>query len=289
MLALDLVKLTALMKRTSGSPAVRIGFIDGPVASQHPSLARGRLKELPSQSGGCRQIDSAACRHGTFVVGILAGTRNSAAPAICPDCTVIVRRIFVESAQGKEQMPATTPRELAAAILDCVDAGVRIINLSLALARSSTSVDATLEQAFNHALNRGVIVVAAAGNQGLVTSSQITRHSWIIPVVACDLEGRPKSESNLGTSIARRGLMAPGDAITSLGADGPPLTLGGTSVAVPFVTGAIALLASVFPAADAAQLKSAITQASKPRRSVVPPLLDAGVAYQCLLSENTTG
>jgi hypothetical protein len=42
-------------------------------------------------------------------------------------------------------------------------------------------------------------------------------------------------ESNLGGSIGRRGLGAPGDGVTSLGTGGEPLTLGGTSVAAPFV------------------------------------------------------
>ncbi len=132
-----------------------------------------------------------------------------------------------------------------------------------------------------------MIVVAAAGNQGTLGSSVITRHPWVIPVVACGLRGRPMNESNLGSSIGRRGLSAPGDGITSLGSEGQSLTLGGTSVAVPFVTGAIALLWSEFPAATAAQVKLAITQATTPRRaSVVPPLLDAAATYQILLTAN---
>ena len=173
-------------------------------------------------------------------------------------------------------MPSATPQELAAAIIECIDAGARVINLSLALAQPSTKGEQALEEALNQAVRRGVIVVAAAGNQGTLGSSAITRHPWVIPVVACDLQGRPMNESNLGSSIGRRGLSAPGDGITSLGAEGQPLTLGGTSVAVPFVTGAIALLWSEFPAATAAQIKLAVTQAAAPRRaSVVPPLLDA--------------
>ena len=94
------------------------------------------------------------------------------------------------------------------------------------------------------------------------------------------------NESNLGASIGRRGLSAPGKDITSLGAEGQPLTLGGTSVAVPFVTGAIALLWSEFPAASAARIKLAICNASAPRRaSVVPPLLDAAAAYRVMLAQ----
>lgn len=81
----------------------------------------------------------------------------------------------------------------------------------------------------------------------------------------------------------RQGLCAPGDAITSLGAEGKPLTLGGTSIAAPFVTGAIALLWSVFSSATAVEIKLAITQASISRRiTIVPPLLDAWLGYQAM-------
>jgi len=285
---LDLVKLTALMERTSGSPEVKIGLIDGPVATQHPDLAVEYLREIPGNNGAtCTQANSTACTHGTFVAGILSAKRNSPAPAICPNCTLLVRPIFAEVTLGREHMPSATPKELAAAIIECIDAGARVINLSLALAQPSTKEEQSLEEALNQAVRRGVIVAAAAGNQGTLGSSAITRHPWVIPVVSCDLRGRPMNESNLGSSIGRRGLSAPGDAITSLGAEGQSLTFGGTSVAVPFVTGAIALLWSEFPSATAAQIKLAVTQASAPRRaSVVPPLLDAAAAYQILLTTN---
>ncbi|BBJ24339.1 S8 family peptidase [Candidatus Nitrotoga sp. AM1P] len=285
---LDLVKLTALMERTSGSSEVKIGLIDGPVATQHPDLAVEYLREIPENNGAaCAQANSTACTHGTFVAGILSAKRNSSAPAICPNCTLLVRPIFAELTSGREHMPSATPQELAAAIIECIDAGARVINLSLALAQPSTKGEQSLEEALNQAVRRGVIVAAAAGNQGTLGSSAITRHPWVIPVVSCDLRGRPMNESNLGSSIGRRGLSAPGDAITSLGAEGQSLTFGGTSVAVPFVTGAIALLWSEFPSATAAQIKLAVTQASTPRRaSIVPPLLDAATAYQILLTTN---
>ena len=288
MAPLDLVRLTPLMERSSGSPEVKIGLIDGPVVTQHPDLAVEHLRAIPGNNGAtCTRANSTACLHGTFVVGILSAKRNSPAPAICPNCTLLIRPIFVEQTTGSEQMPSATPQELAVAIIECIDAGARVINLSLALVQPSSKGEQSLEEAVNQAVRRGVIVVAAAGNQGTLGSSAITRHPWVIPVVACDLRGKPMTESNLGSSIGRRGLTAPGDAITSLSAEGQPLTLGGTSVAVPFVTGTIALLWSEFPAATAAQIKLAISQASAPRRaSIVPPLLDAAAAYQILLTPN---
>ena len=288
MFPLELVKLTELMERTSGSPEVKIGLIDGPVVTQHPDLVGEHLREIPGKNGAtCTQANSIACQHGTFVAGILSAKRNSPAPAICPECTLLLRPIFTETTSGREQMPVATPRELAAAIIECIDAGARVINLSLGLAQPSTQGQQALEEALNQAVRRGVVVVAAAGNQGTLGSSAITRHPWVIPVVACDLHGQPKNESNLGSSIGKRGLRAPGDSITSLGSEGQPLTLGGTSVAVPFVTGAIALLLSEFPFATAAQIKLAVTQATTLRRaSVVPPLMDVEAGYRILLTSN---
>jgi subtilisin family serine protease len=283
---LDLVKLTALLELTSGRPEMTVALIDGPVATDHPDLAGANIHEIPGKlRGKCSQASSAACMHGTFVAGILCAKRSSAAPAICPKCTLLVRPIFAETTSGNELMPSTTPQELAAAIIECIDAGARVLNLSAALAQPSSKGERELEDALDYAARRGVIAVVAAGNQGTVGSTAITRHPWVIPVIACDLHGRPMSLSNLGSSIGRRGLSAPGDEITSLSTDSQPLASRGTSVAAPFVTGAIALLWSEFPAATAAEVRLALTQAHAPRRAtVVPPLLDAWATYQTMMT-----
>ena len=282
---LDLVGLTELMQRSGGSPAVRIGLIDGPVALKHPELAGAALSELPQAgSATCAMASSAACRHGTFVAGILVAKRGSVAPAICPGCTLLLRPIFAEKTSARADMPSASPLELASAIVACVDAGARVLNLSLGVVRTPTARgDDALREALDYAVGRGVIVVAAAGNQAMLGSSAVTRHHAVIPVVACDLAGRPMNESNLGSSIGRRGLCAPGRGVASLGLEGGSETLEGTSIAVPFVTGAIALLWSEFPAATATEIKLAILSAPLQRRSsVVPPVLNASAAYRLL-------
>ena len=282
--ALDLIRLAPLMASTRGSPAVTIGLIDGPVAAAHPDLGYEHIRQLPgNRAASCDRTSSTACLHGTFVSGILCARRGSSAPAICPDCTLLVRPIFPESSAAGGRVPSATPRDLAAAIVQCIHAGARVINLSLALARLSTAGEHELEASLDLAVRRGVIVAAAAGNQGTLGSSAITRHPWVVPVVACDRRARPMAESNLGASIGRGGVMAPGDRITSLGPDGRSVTLGGTSVAVPFVTGAAALLWSEFPSATAAQIRQAIApESARARRSVVPPLLDVAAAHRAL-------
>ncbi|CAN5621517.1 hypothetical protein BH23GEM7_BH23GEM7_08460 [soil metagenome] len=282
---LDLVRLTALMQHTSGQPEIKIGLLDGPVVINHPDLAGETIQEIPGHlRGTCAQASSAACMHGTFVAGILSAKRGTPAPAICPGCTLLVRPVFSESTLLNGQLPSATPTELASAILEGIEAGARVLNLSVALAQPSATGQRELEEALNHAAMRGVITVAAAGNQATVGSSIITRHPWVIPVVACDHQGRPMTLSNLGRSIGRGGLSAPGDRITSLGTAGKPITSSGTSIAAPYVTGAVALLWSEFPDAKAAEVKFALTQThASPRRAVVPPLMDAWGAYQAMM------
>ena len=287
---LDIVNLTPLMELSSGRAAITIALIDGPVATDHKDLTHTSIREIPGRlRGTCARANSTACMHGTFVAGILSARRGSETPSICPDCTLLVRPIFSETASGDRDMPSATPEELASAISDCVDAGASVINLSAALARPSTKGERRLEEALNYSATRGSVVVAAAGNQGSVGSSAITRHPWVIPVVACDLRGVPIGYSNFGNSIGRRGLAAPGDGITSLGASGNSPTFSGTSAAAPFVTGTIALLQSIFTKTTGPELKTAIARAHVTRRpTVVPPLLNAWAIYEIMASTHAT-
>jgi subtilisin family serine protease len=281
---LNLVNLAPLMELSSGAPEISIGLMDGPVAVNHPDLTAEGVRGIAgAPRAGCAQSSSAACVHGTFTAGILSAKRGSPAPAICPGCTLLVRPIFKESAAENGAMPSAAPEELAKAIVECIEAGARVLNLSVAFAQPSSRGERELEEALDYATRLGIIVVVAAGNQGTLASSAITRHPWVIPVAGCDLRGRPVGQTNLGSSVGRRGLIAPGEGVVSLGAEGEPRTSGGTSVAAPFVTGTIALLWSVFHEASTAEVKNAVTMSAYGRRTtVVPPLLDAWASYQTM-------
>jgi subtilisin family serine protease len=280
---LELVQLTALMDRTSGRPDIRVGLIDGPVLITNPDLVSQNIREISGTRSTCAVPRSPACLHGTAVAGMLTARRGSVAAAICPGCTLLVRPIFHESHADNVGTPSATPEELASAIVELIAADARVLNVSAALTQPPARSGHELEEALNHAARRGAIVVAAAGNQGAVGSSVITRHPAVIPVASCDSRGRPLNESNLGRSIGRRGLSAPGTAITSLGGNGTAQTFSGTSAAAPFVTGAIALLWSEFSHASAAEVKLAIAQCGRRVRNViVPPLLNAWAAHELL-------
>ena len=213
-----------------------------------PGLATENIRILSQASDRAQpQANGAALTHGTFVAGILAARRGSAAPAICPGCTLVVRSIFLQSSAANADGPSASPQELADAVIDCVEAGARILNLSLSLATPSPNREPKLAQALGYAAARGTLVVAAAGNQGTVGGSVITRHPWVMSVVACDLAGRPLAITNLGSSDC------------AAGSDGARRWCHGsrrrwTAVHLewnqrwtPFVTGALALLLSMLP------------------------------------------
>ena len=202
---LELIGLPPLMALTSGRPDIVVGLLDGPVSLATPELACENICGL-GISHQRIEVGGRACLHGTFVASILSARRGSLAPAICPSCTLLVRPIFTETMDESDQSPSATPEQLAAAIIECVAAGAQVLNLSIATARSSTRDERSIHDALDLAARHGVIVVAAAGNEGTLGSSAITRHPWVIPVVGYGIDGRPMTLSNLGSSVGKRGL-----------------------------------------------------------------------------------
>src|SRR2546430_2991838 len=99
--------------------------------------------------GTCAQAESVACMHGTFVAGIWCAKRDSGAPGICPNCTLLIRPIFAETNSKNGDMPSATPEELAVALIDCVNAGADVINLSAPLAHPSSKGEGELEAALD--------------------------------------------------------------------------------------------------------------------------------------------
>lgn len=281
-------KLYSLMNISSGKPEIRLGIIDGPLDFGHPAFQSSRMKTVTdSQLAACRSANSGACLHGTFVAGILSAKRGFHAPAICPGCELILRPIFGETSNGDEidaLSPCCTPEELSTAIIETVNAGAKVINLSIGLSTSSLVKYRELEDAYDFALRQGVIIVIAAGNQGNIGNISVLNHPWIIPVCACDEYGILDPISNFGSLIGSRGLLSPGVNVKSTSPGRKYIYLSGTSVAAPFVTGAIALLWSIFPKSTVSDIVHSVktSKINRHRRSIIPPLLDCQTAFDIL-------
>ncbi|MGW4229441.1 S8 family peptidase [Streptomyces sp. NPDC004980] len=274
---LALVSLPWLMAKTTGTPSVNVGLIDGPI-SEHLELKESNIRHLRSYKAPPREPDTATL-HGTAVAGLLVGSRATEAPGVCPGVTLLSCPVLTP----RSSRAAASPAELADAIVETTNAGARVINMSLALSRGR-SAGRSVEEALDYAAGRGVIVVVASGNDGSIDGTALTRHQAVIPVVAYDLQGFPARFSNLGHSSGQRGVGAPGEGIVSLRAGGGLRPFGGSSAAAAVVTGAIALLWSEFPRATRDSVLYAVARSAPRRRSVIPPLLNVWQAYERLLA-----
>jgi hypothetical protein len=279
----DLTGLSRLMAFTAGRAEVRIGLIDGPVAVHHRALTPETLCPVTEEASSDRYRENAAARHGTFIAGMLNANRRSETPGICPGCTLLIRPVFTET-KSDDFIPATTPAEVATAITECIDHGAQVLNVSIALEGTSREGDRVLNDALDYAARKEVIVVAAAGNQRAFSGSVLTRHPGVIPVVATDRNGNLTHYSNLTGAIRRNGLKAPGEKIGGVADNGRTVRFCGTSVAVPFVSGAAALLMSLFPERTVPEIRSALKAVpARKRQCIEPPLLNAAESFDYLM------
>ena len=183
--------------------------------------------------------NSTSDSHGTHVAGIVAAGRNGVGIAgVAPDATVMPLKI--SSTAG-----TISGSSLTAAIVYAVDNGADIINLSLStVPGTARSAAVTIENAVSYARNNGVVVVVAAGNNGVDLDSTPVWpanlslfYDNVITVAASTNSDTRASFSNFGSPVS---VFAPGWFLYSTTANGSWGFMSGTSMASPFVAGAAA-------------------------------------------------
>jgi subtilisin family serine protease len=126
---------------------------------------------------------------------------------------------------------------VAEAIVRAVDMGAALINMSLGLYRETT----LLREAVRYADEQGVLMVAAAGNDGLPRLTYPAAYSAVLSVTAVDGSGRQAVFPNRSESID---FAAPGVGVVVADPEGGYRQISGTSAAAPFVSGTLAALLS---------------------------------------------
>ncbi len=176
--------------------------------------------------------------HGTGVAALAAGAAPDA-PGVAPGADLL--SIRVTDATGVSDLFT-----ISRAIVAAVDAGARVVNISL----GGYATGPVLDAAIAYATSRGVLLVAAAGND------QAARLAWpaadprVLSVGAVDKAEQQVSFSNSGAQLQ---LTAPGYGVQTAWLDGARVYVDGTSASAPLVAGAVAAVLSQNPALTPAQ------------------------------------
>ena len=259
---------------------VKVAVIDTGVAA-HPQLrvTPGADFVTPEEPDPLRDCDV----HGTVVAGVIAGHELG----VAPDAEIYsirqtsshYRALPGEGSDGHDS--SGTLASLAAAIEDAVDAGARVINVSVVSCvppEAAERVDHSgLDAALRRAEDAGAVVVAASGN---ATSGGCDKTDVVFPAVADTVVavGALTSPHELAEYSIEAPLSAEGNVPLALEPGGGWATakgdtlFQGTSFAAPVVSGTIALLMQRYPADSPAQLRQRIIDSAEPGHGVVDPL-----------------
>ncbi len=202
-----------------------IGLVDTGIDSDHTGLASKRL-EVITQRAADRQPSSK--RHGTAVATLLLG--DGVFPGLTPKARIVAVDAF-HSRNGVDQIDTF---DLVSAMDALVERDVAVINLSL-----SGSSNEVLDAEGKRAQARGVIVVAASGNDGATVKPRYpAAYPWAIAATAVDKNLVVYKRAVRGPHIR---LAAPGVDLALRDRDGKLRQHTGTSFAAPFIAARLAL------------------------------------------------
>ena len=237
----------------TGDPSVTIAVIDSGVDVGHPDLAGRVVGQFNAASETDTTDVTDEIGHGTFVAGVAAATPDNGIGIAGASYGASVLAVKVADENGEIWTDA-----LANGIRWAADNGADVINLSL----GSPSTDPTESAAIAYARSKGVVVVAAAGNDGWSAKSYPAATAGVISVGATDAAGHRADFSNYGSWVK---VAAPGVDITSttprVGSVLFPknYSLGdGTSFSTPIVAAEAALLRSARPGLSGTDVEKAI-------------------------------
>jgi serine protease AprX len=283
---------------------VGVAIVDSGVASWHDDLGSNRVARFVDFVGfQAAPYDDYG--HGTHVAGIIAGygyDSGGRRRGIAPGATLLVEKVLDGAGEGYISN-VIAAIDYAIANKDALH--LRVINLSVAAGVYESYNTDPLTLAARRAVEAGLVVVSAAGNLGRDAAGAPQYEGigapgnapWVITVGASSHNGTADRSDDTVAAFSSRGpsaidfqakpdLVAPGVGIESLAEAGstlynskplmrlwgtvqtatePYLSLSGTSMASPVVTGTIALMLQADPALTPNQVKAVLQYTAENR------------------------
>lgn len=227
---------SAAWTKSMGSKELIVAIIDDGIDRNHEDL-KGRIVNAYDTIRNRKHIVPKG-EHGTHIAGIIAGSANNGigGTGVAPNVKLMPINVF----DGEYADTA----DIIDAIHYAVQQKANIINMSL----GDTSYSESLNKAVQEAYKKGVLIVAAAGNEGdmgkNVQRVYPAAFSHVISVAATNSSDKRPSYSNYHSTVD---IAAPGDDILSTLPNGKYGWMSGTSMATPMVAGVAALIWSHEP------------------------------------------
>ncbi|MDO9222461.1 MAG: S8 family serine peptidase [Caulobacter sp.] len=231
---------------------VRIGLVDTGVDAGHPALAGARIEQRGFAPGGVKPKP-----HGTADASLLVGAAGPFRGA-APGATLLVADIYGDGPTGG------SAEAIVRGLGWLAGSDVSVINLSLV-----GPPNAALRSVVTQLTTRGVLVVAAVGNDG-PAAPPLYPASWpgVIAVTGVDGRDRVLLEASHALHLD---FAAPGADMAAAGVGGRYVKVRGTSFAAPLVAGR---LASLRTAPGPAGARGALAALSRDARDLGAPGID---------------
>ena len=216
----------------SRGAGVKVAIVDTGIKNDHADLTPRVILGKTYVAGTKSAKDDHG--HGTHCAGIAGASDNSiGVVGVAPACTLLAVKVLDRNGSGYLS-------NVAAGIRWAADNGAQVISLSLG--GSSDTLAGDLQSAVTYAAGKGVVLCAAAGNEGDQVPQPASYPAMCpetIAVAATDVNNAVPVWSSKGAYVD---IAAPGVAVKSTYKDGLYVTWSGTSMATPHVAGAAALL-----------------------------------------------
>lgn len=264
--ALRMIGLPQVWEQGTGDPSIVIATIDTGV-NAIPDLQNALVPgwDFVENDGEAQDTHG----HGTRVASVIAARGNNGIGMTghCWGCRIMPIRVTSGGSASAER--------IAAGINWASEHGARIINVSLSHLGVPDFAEA---QAVRNAIDRGVVVIASAGNSGTETPQYPGAYPGVLAAGATDDTDALYFWSSRGPWVA---LTAPGCQMVT-DATTPPGTICGTSFTPAAVSGVAGLLLSRNPSLTANQVRDALTSTARPVPGIAFGRIDPAAAFQQL-------
>jgi len=255
---LDIIDAPLAWGIVSNSSGVKIAVVDDAVKVDHPDLAINVISGYDVADDDIYPDPlNSTITHGTHVSGIAGGMTDNSGFGIA-SISYNAKIIPVKSKRDDNTNPETLDQPWLG-VQWAIHNDADIINMSW----GSSDYSSTFQVIIDEAYEKGIILVAAAGNDGLNPAA----HEFHYPA-ACDhvIAVGSSNELDQRSYFSCYGdathdwihVMAPGSNIWSTTADGSFASLSGTSQAAPLVSGLCALMLSRCPTCTPDQIENCL-------------------------------